>query len=462
MRTSPTAGLALLCLCLLGCTTKDIAPTPVEWNPGMALRADVGERLRGWRDVRGLIHSHSYFSHDACDGKPHDDAGVYDPVCYEDFRRGICQAKHDFDFLTDHRDSFDSQEFPDTLLYRADHGDELIDHGQGPSANRLACPEGPPVLVMAGCETTPMMPIGLEQHAPTRGDLYGGDQPADYEGVKQYGALAMVAHTENWTADQLSTLPLDGFEMYNLHANTFLNIGNVADTVVLIDEKKFDGLPDPNVFLAAFQLEDPAYLGTWGTTLSRGVKRFTTMGTDCHRNSLPQITQDGERIDSYRRMMMAFSNHVLVKPRADGSFDDRDLKDAIRAGRLYGVFEFMGYAHGFDFFAFEAGQTKEMGEQVSLANGVTLHVKAPAMVALPSSVEAPALTTVLFKAREGGWDEVARSSGSELTFTATEAGAYRAEVRLTPKHLMKWINQRRAWLAAERPWVYSNAVYVGP
>lgn len=453
---------ALLLVCLSACTTKDVAPAPVEWAPGLALRTESGERLRGFRDVRGLIHSHSYFSHDACDGKPHDDAGVYDQVCYEDFRRGACQAKHDFVFLTDHPALFTDHEFPDTLLYRADHGDALIDHGNGPSANRLACPDGPPVLVMAGCESDSMMPIGLEQHAPTRGTLYGGGQPADYEGVKSFGAVVLVAHTEDWTADQLSTLPLDGFEMYNLHANSLLNLGNVADTVVLIDEKKFDGLPDPNLFFTAFKLEDTRYLTTWGSTLSRGVKRVTTMGTDCHRNSLPQLTQDGERIDSYRRMMMAFSNHVLVRPQADGSYDDRDLKDAIRAGRLYGVFEFLGYAHGFDFFATEAGVTKEMGEEASLAEGVTLHVKAPALVALPKDITPPALTTVLFEARDGGWDEVSRSSGSELSFTATQAGAYRAEVRLTPRHLLKWINKKQGWLAEERPWVYSNAIYVVP
>ncbi len=456
MRTSPLLGLAFVC----ACSSQTPAPAPLEWVPGVSLAADTSARTRGLRDVRGLIHSHSYYSHDACDGQPVDAAGHPNEACFNDFRKGICAVKHDFDFLTDHPSLFTDHTFPDVLLYRENRGDKLIDHGQGPTANLLSCPDGPPVLVMAGTESSTMMPIGLESHAPGLRDTYDSDQPAAYTEVRKHGSVNLVAHTEHWTPEQLMALPLDGFEMYNLHANMFLNLTSVADTVVKVDEQKFDGLPDPNLLLTSFHLEDPAYLTTWGTTLARGAKRVTTMGTDCHRNSLPQIAQDGERLDSYRRMMAAFSNHVLVEPQADGSFDDRDLKDAIKKGRLYGVFEFMGFAEGFGFTALEAGATHEMGEQVSLAKGVTLHVDAPKMIALPKDIDPPAQVTRLLKAVEGGWEEVARTSGSALDFTPTEAGAYRAEVRFVPKHLLRWIGRSPGWLAEERPWVYSNAIYV--
>jgi len=39
-------------------------------------------------------------------------------------------------------------------------------------------------------------------------------------------------------------------------------------------------------------------------------------------------------------------------------------------------------------------------------------------------------------------------------------GAYRAEVRIIPKHLRPWAGRRVDLLKAERPWVYSNVIYV--
>ena len=43
-------------------------------------------------------------------------------------------------------------------------------------------------------------------------------------------------------------------------------------------------------------------------------RAVTTVGTDCHRNTFPQLLPDGERIDSYRRMML-WTNDVLVSAR---------------------------------------------------------------------------------------------------------------------------------------------------
>ncbi len=451
-----------LALAVLGCPTPKVEPPPKPtWVPGTTYRTPREPNARGLLDRKGLIHAHSYYSHDACDSRPITDAGTYDAVCYDDFRRGLCQTKHDFVFLTDHRGTFADNEFPDVLLYDAARSDRLVEHGAGPTANWLACPEAEPALVMAGCETTPMMPVGLERHATGRGDTYGSDTTNALLEARAAGAVTLVAHTEGWTVDKLATLPLDGFEMYNLHANTFKNAGVVLDYMMKVDAQQFDGLPEPDAFLASYTLEDQYYLETWGSVLARGVKRVTTMGTDCHRNSLPQKAQDGERIDSYRRMMLAFSNHLLVRPKADGTWDDRDLKDALRGGRLYGVFDSFGDAQGFDYFATEGAATKEMGDEASVAAGATLVVKAPTPRDLPADVEAPTLTVKLFKAKSGGWDEVASGPG-DLSFTPTAPGAYRAEVRLVPRHMRRWIGKRLDWLRAERPWVYSNPIYVVP
>ncbi|MBS1149720.1 MAG: uncharacterized protein H6Q89_1418 [Myxococcaceae bacterium] len=459
--------LAILTVLATACSSPVTPPPPpAPWAPSTVYRTPAGANARGLLDRRGLIHAHSVHSHDACDGRPRDDAGVYDAVCNADFRRGLCQVQHDFVFLTDHRGSFDETEFPDTLLYDAALGDVLVTHEGLSTASWLNCPDAGPALVMAGAETNSMMPIGIEEHvgpAATRGSVYGDDQPASYLAVKQKNAVMLVAHTEGWTVDQLATLPLDGFEMYNLHANSLVNAGTVADLSFQIDRKEFDGLPHPDLFLTAYtKFEDARYLETWGSVLARGVHRFGTVGTDCHRNTFPALMQDGERIDSYRRMMKSFSNHVLVTPGADGGWDDRSLKDALRAGRSYGAFDYLGYPEGFDATALEGGVVREMGDTVSLAKTVTLTVTMPKVQQLDPLATAPLLKAQWLVARDGGWDVVAEGPGPTLEATPTRPGAYRAEIRITPRHLTAHIGKRRDFIKNERPWVYGNPVYVVP
>ncbi len=443
-----------LALLLIACTSKPVDPPPTPWAPGTVYRTERAVNARGFLDRRGLIHAHSHFSHDACDGQPRDDAGVYNEPCLDDFRDGLCKSQHDFVFLTDHQDSFTENDFPAVLLYRQAKGDELITHDGNPTANRMSCGTNPSPIVMGGNETN-MMPVGLERHADGRGAAYGDESDAGIAKVHAAGGLVVVAHTEGWNADQLSSIGFDGFEMYNLHANSLKNLSIAADWALKADAKMFDGLPDPNLFLIGFALEDSRYLDTWGTTLARGVKRVTTMGSDCHQNTLPSLAQDGERIDSYRRMMSMFSNHLLVKPAADGSIDDRALKEALAAGRLYGCFEFMGYPVGFDFTSSDGA---ELGGEA--AKGATLTATMPRIQNLDPAAEAPTLTLHLFRAKEGGWEDVATTTEATLTYTASQPGAYRVEVRIVPKHLKGPVGRRQDLLKADRPWVYSNPIYV--
>lgn len=462
MRSRPLLGLAFL---LAGCPPAPVVTDagPAPWEPGQVLALEKTPNARGFTELRGLVHVHSIYSHDACDGAPHDGNGVYNQPCLEDFRRGVCQSGDDFFFLTDHGDSFADNEFPAVLLHDATKGDQLVTRGGGPTANRLACPAGTTALIMAGTETG-TMPVGLEHHVGDAGQrsAYGSTENSAIDLFHAAGGVTLVAHTEDWTAEQLADMHLDGFEMFNLHRNALKNGGVAADLILnYVDKGLLDGLPHPDLFLAAFNLDDEVYLETWGTVLARGHKRVTTMGSDCHRNTFPQLLQDGERIDSYRRMMSAFSNHLLVKAKPDGTWDDLELKEALRAGRNFGVFEFMGYAEGFDFVAVEgSGVTRELGETASLATGVTLRAILPRVKHLDPAGEQPVLTLILFRAREGGWDEVARVTEGTLSHVATQPGAYRVEVRMVPRHLRKWAGARKNFFVAERPWVMSSALYV--
>ncbi|NJK31762.1 MAG: hypothetical protein HC927_04695, partial [Deltaproteobacteria bacterium] len=151
--------------------------------------------------------------------------------------------------------------------------------------------------------------------------IYGSATPDSINALRDAGAVTLVAHTEDWTAQELIELPLHGFEMYNVHANLFLNIVPVGQ--LLLDLSQGKPLPHPDLVLLLLMSEDPAYLNTWAEVLASGAQRVTTMGTDCHRNTFPQPLSDGDRIDSYERLMKWFGNHLLVEPDGQGNWARR-------------------------------------------------------------------------------------------------------------------------------------------
>jgi hypothetical protein len=84
----------------------------------------------------------------------------------------------------------------------------------------------------------------------------------------------------------------------------------------------------------------------------------------------------------------------------------------------------------------------------------------PKVRRLDPALEPPTLTLQLLRAREEGWDEVARVTEGTLEYIATQPGAYRVEVRMVPKHLRNWAGTKKGFFTAERPWVLSSALYV--
>jgi hypothetical protein len=466
MRRIAVSAAALASLLSASCTDPPPKQQGPVWSPGVVYPSERQD-FRGFLDVRGLVHAHSVYSHDACDGEPVDENGVRDPVCFDDFRRGLCQSKHDFVFLTDHRESYDATEYPENLLYREERGDELVIHDGNPTASFAACDDGSRALIMAGNEGG-MMPVGVETHVappgPERTDLLGQRTPEAAQALHDHGAVVLLAHPEDFTVDELKTMPVDGFEMYNLHANTLLAAGTALD--LLVRARDGDTVPHPDLLVLALWSEDPRYLQRWGNVLASGKHLTTTMGTDCHRNTFTTILEDGERADSYRRMMISFSNHLRIRPNADGTFDDRTLKEALAAGRNWGAFEMMGYPVGFDAFATKGSTDYEMGDTVPV--GAQLVVKMPKVKDLDPAREAPALRIRILKATddEAGFSVVAEGDDDEVTATLAEPGAYRAEVRMLPLHLREDLRLDAFTLldalkdeGRDYVWIYTGAFY---
>jgi hypothetical protein len=170
-------------------------------------------------------------------------------------------------------------------------------------------------------------------------------------------------------------------------------------------------------------------------------------GTDAHQNVLPLVLRDGERVDSYRRALTWFSNHVL----ADSS-DPADVRAALAAGRSYVAFEVLGVPDGFDFTLTDAGgDVYDMGRE---APAGTLSVKCPGLAArFPHGLEEPEVSVTVFK------DGVAWATGCGEHATDGPA-AYRVQVDVVPWHLRPFLGEAPEPYLRASPWILSNAIRV--
>jgi hypothetical protein len=492
-------GLAILAVGY-GCSGDGGGPE-VPWKPTDVVPVAELGAPRGHLVCRGIIHEHSPYSHDACDDYPRFDhhcvretgcrsdsecpgdhvckdgycAGkltcssesdclpdyacpesLRNEPCFRDARAGMCQSGQDFVFLTDHASIFADFEYPEVLLYQ--EGDTLIQRGGMPVANRALCPDGRTVIVAAGTETY-MMPIGLEHHVGAtpseRHAAYEAEGGDAIRALQAAGALVFLQHTEGWDLSYILNQPIDGIEIYNTHFNLLANAGAVLDLLAKLTSNP-ELLPAPELLLLPIWQENTADLERWSRASES--KRLTgVLATDAHRNALPGDAGDGERMDSFRRMMHWFSNYLLLDP---GEVDDLQLKNAIRAGHGFGVFHFLGYPVGFDFYGQDGTTILEMGDEVRTDAMVTLRVQRPRVYALDPEAEPPRIVARLLRAQDGGWTEIDSAEGDLQRDVG--AGVYRAEIRMMPYHLRQWLGREPNTYIKEVVWVYSNPIYVRP
>ncbi len=431
------------------------AVDPAFYHPWAVVPVSEIPAPRGWQLKRGIIHLHSTYSHDACDSEPFID-DVRNEQCFEELREALCATAQDFAFLTDHDDLFAYYEYPEVLLYK--DGDTLIERGGLPVANRMTCEDGRDVIIAAGTESG-TMPIGLEHHV---GDTID-DRVAAYNdvtalGVQAYrdaGAIALVMHTEEWDVSTLLGLQLDGIEIYNLHANMYQALDVLVIMILDMQDRPWQ-VPVAELGFVPLWRESTADMDAWASSLE--VRRqIGVLASDIHRNTFSGEASDGERLDSYRRLMHWFSNHVLLPA---GPVDDAVLKEAILRGRMYGAFEAFGYPVGFDFHAISGSTVHEMGDTVPAGELADLVLAIPSVHNLDPEGPQPVITGRILELVDGAWEEVA-SGDADITFPAS-AGVYRAEVRIVPNHTRPWLGMKAdEYLALSKVWIYSNPIYVG-
>ncbi len=438
---------------LLACTASDpveSTPTPfvdVPWSkirPAFTEQAPTGER---WQ--RGIIHLHSHYSHDACDGEPMP-GGVPDEACLGDLRQGLCETAMDYAFITDHPSHAAYQSFEDLLLVR--DGDQVIDG----VANSMACPDGHRVLLMPGIEDE-LMPVGLTRQVsedPEEADqIYNSSDAATIAAETATGALVLQAHTESRTIAQLKqrqAAGLRGVEIFNLHAmldpdirKDYLGLeplGYLQDLGPFLATDS-DITPDLG-FLAIFQ-EQATSLQSYDALAAVG-PITAHAGTDAHQNVLPPPLSDGERFDSYRRMISLFSNLLMVQGEGPSA-----VKEALGSGRNYVVFEVLGTPTGLS-VSYEGQEAGGGG-----ATGGTLKVVCPTLSPFsPQLDQPPEISAIVFKDGQVFQEECGE-------FVLTEPGVYRVRFDILPLHLATFLGSEADDLVHVYPWIYSNGFRVG-
>lgn len=443
----------------------DAGPPPPAWPGRLPGAESLGER-RGRSISRAIVHVHSPLSHDACDGAGWVDGALADETCLANFRAALCALRIDAAMITDHTPHLDEVGFEGALWIA--EGDEPVTNAAGDViASRMACPDGHRVLLTVGSENV-LMPLGLERHPGDPSDpeavraIYEGGDAASIAGLREAGALIWQAHTEERTVEELRARDLDGLELYNLHANVdpgireeHLGLDPAGFLPALLDFTRPALRLPPDLALLAFLEPNRPALDRWDTLLADGLRVSGSGGCDAHENALPMELADGERADSYRRMMYWIQNHLLVDDDSPEA-----AKAALGAGRFYVTSEIFGPPVGFDFVARDAetGGDAEMGETASV--GDTLRVVAPALPEDWPQDPQPVVTLRLFRAQDGGAVEVATSDGATLEHVTTEPGAYRVEVWMAPEHARPFLGTRADRLLRDVVWVYSNPIFI--
>jgi hypothetical protein len=224
--------------------------------------------------------------------------------------------------------------------------------------------------------------------------------------------------------------------------------GAIAAAVEFADTN--EGGPEPDLALLAFLTPNLPALARWDEQLAAGRKVAGSAGSDAHENALPVILADGERGDSYRRVMRWFGNIVLVTdPR-----DPAQIEAALGAGRMFAVFELLGTPEG---FAVDAGGSL-FGATVT--PGTLLHVSPPTVRGLDPSLPVPATRITVIHVGPGGATTLATSDTGPID-VALPTGAVRVEVSIVPRHLGPYLRDLGPQMAdQELPWIYTSPIYV--
>ena len=420
---------------------------------------------RGLVGLRGLVHMHSTFSHDACDGEPLDENGEPQQHCLDRIRDALCTCDIDFMWLTDHPSHMKEFPWERVTLYDETHGDELVD-----GVNHMACEAGLGPWVFAGFERGHRMGVGMRRHMVGDGVYDDGFADANtlehdkglMAAVRDAGGLAFVDHLEDEDlgAQRMLEIPVDGIEVYNLHPNTLAALNNPDNPAKgHLGAFLADTETDPFfVIMILWPALNQEPLEKWDIMLNAGARPTAFAGSDLHEN-VPFVLPDGERIDAYARAMRWFSNVAFV---------DEDTPDAItaamRSGRSMLSFDAFGAPQAVDFHG-RAGETiVEMGGEH--VGELDLVVTNPTVGLVPGTapqpdLDDPLIATVKSTVVDSNGQTVLELDGQGATGTVhVGKGVYRLIVTIEPHHVASALGLAAELATLTYPFVWTNPIYV--
>ena len=456
---------ASVLMLVAACGGGDGPSKPPAWEKGLPAASTIWS-TRGLTAARGIVHLHSPFSHDACDGKPRDANNIPNEPCLQDLRAALCTTRIDFAALTDHDDTMADEEF--TTLFSMRGTDQAVKNATGEQiASRILCDNGHQVLVSIGGEND-VMPIMLDRHPPgtlvERHAIYNGNNAAAADAFRAAGGLVWFAHTESKTMEELRDVAPHGIEVYNLHANIDPDIrkdylglpsgGALSAAAEFADTNP--GHPEPDLAMLAFLVPNQPAITKWNALLGDGRHVAATAGSDAHQNAIPVTFADGERGDSYRRVLRWFGNFALTPD----PHDPVQIEQALATGRMFTVHEVLGTPAGFDVRAEGAAGTYEIGATVPV--GAQLVVDVPKVAGLDPNLPAPTIRTRAIWIEPGGnVTELTSSTMDQVTVALGAPGAYRIEISIIPRHLGPYLGDLGTDMAeVEMPWIYVSPFYV--
>ncbi len=295
--------------------------------------------------------------------------------------------------------------------------------------------------------------------------------PSFIKTVTADGGLIFLSHIEERPEHTMDGL--DGMEIVNRHYDAKRDVaGMLALVLRLTDPASLRDLeewlrlyPDE---LFAFQVDYPAiYLDKWDAETA--TRRLTGVAAnDCHHNQVLIVKMvdreavlvgtnvdrddqmrtvsarfrpgvrtmtEGHRpgdvlarldLDPYHRSFKNVSTHVIAPELTEPA-----IRAALRAGHVYVSHDWMVDPTGFR-FELTGGKPALMGDEAAFARGRSLVAQFPVACRI--------------RLLRGG-KVVAERSGDRLDIEVGSAGVYRVEARLVLD-------------GEERPWIYSNPIYV--
>src|SRR5258706_14494133 len=123
-------------------------------------------------------------------------------------------------------------------------------------------------------------------------------------------------------------------------------------------------------------------LKRWDDAISASNRKLVaTAGNDAHSNVGVSMNDAsgkewlGVKLDPYERSFRVVRTHVLIEK--DKGLSDASLLEAIALGHCYVSFDIFGDAKGFIFSVNGTASQRILGDEIALADGLSLKASAP-------------------------------------------------------------------------------------